>query len=122
MKKSTKAVLISGLVFPGLGHIFLRKYVAGLVLLCLAGGSIYTVANTAIGTALDVAREIESGNTAIDSGSISEMVAKRSQQAEQSMNVALWALMASWVVGIVDSYRIGRAQERLEESSVEKSP
>ena len=120
MKKSTKAVLISGLVFPGLGHIFLRRYVVGLVLLCLAGGAIYTVANTAIVTALDVAGEIESGSTALDSASISQLVTQRSQQAGQSTNVAAWVLMISWVIGIIDSYRVGRMQERREESSVER--
>jgi hypothetical protein len=120
MKRSTKAVLISGLVFPGLGHILLRKYVVGLLLLSLAGGSIYTVANTAIETALNVTREIESGRTAIDSASISQLVAQRSQQAKRPINVAVWVLMASWVIGIVDSYRVGRAQDRQEKSSVAK--
>jgi hypothetical protein len=111
MKRSTKAVLISGLVFPGLGHIFLRRYVVGFVLLCLAGGSIYTVAKTVIDTALDVAEEIESGSVAVDSGSMSQLVAQRSREAEKSTNVAVWVLMASWVIGIIDSYRVGRAQK-----------
>jgi hypothetical protein len=121
MKRSTKAVLISGLVFPGLGHVFLRRYLVGLVLLCLAGGSIYVVAKAAIDTALDVAGEIESGSIPIDSVSISQLVAQRSQQAEQSTNLAVWVLMASWVIGIVDSYRVGRAQERLEKSSAARN-
>ena len=120
MKRSTKAVLISGLVFPGLGHIFLRRYVVGFILLCLASGSIYIVAKTVFDTALDVAGEIESGSVAIDSGSMSQLVAKRSREAEQSTNVAVWVLMASWVIGIIDSYRVGRAQERLGESSAGK--
>ena len=120
MKRSTKAVLLSGLVFPGLGHIFLRKYVLGLALLSLAGGSIYTVARTVIDTALDVAGEIESGSLAINSGSISQLVAQRSREAGQSTTVAVWVLTASWVIGIIGSYRVGRSQERLEEPSVGK--
>jgi hypothetical protein len=118
MKRSTKAVLISGLVFPGLGHIFLRRYVVGLVLLCLAGGSIYYIAETVIDTALDVVGEIESGGMAIDSGSISQLVEERSEQTDRSASLAVWMLMACWVIGIIDSYRVGRAQERLNESSV----
>jgi hypothetical protein len=120
MKRSTKAALIAGLVFPGLGHLFFRRYVVAVLLLCLAGGSIYTVTKTAIDAALNVAGEIESGSIAIDSVSISQLVAQRSQQAEQSTNLAVWVLIASWVIGILDSYRVGRAQERLEESSVAK--
>jgi hypothetical protein len=120
MRRSTKAVLISGLVLPGLGHVFLRSYVVGLVLLCVAGWSIYSIATTAIGAALDVAREIESGSMAIDSASISQLVTQRSKQAEDSTNVPVLALLLSWVVGIIDSYRVGRAQDRLEKTPVKK--
>jgi uncharacterized membrane protein len=117
MKRSTKAALISGLVFPGLGHLILRRYVVGLVLLCLAGGSIYVIAETVIDTAFDIVGEIEGGGTAMDSSSISQLVEQRTQQTEQSTNLAVWVLMASWVIGIVDSYRVGRALERPEQSS-----
>lgn len=115
MRRSTKAALVSGLVFPGLGHILVRKYVFGLVLLCLAGWSVYAVAAGAIGTALDVAKEIESGSIVLDSETLSELVAQRSQRAEESTKVPLLVLLVTWVIGIVDSYRAGRAQERLEE-------
>ena len=42
MKRSTRAVLLSGLVFPGLGHIFLKQYLRGsiLVLIALATASV----------------------------------------------------------------------------------
>ena len=48
---------------------------------------------------------------------ISQLVEQRTQQTEQSTNLAVWVLMASWVIGIVDSYRVGRALERPEQSS-----
>jgi len=120
MKKPTKAALISALVFPGLGHIFLHRYIVGAALICLAAWSIYTVAETAIGTALEMAGELENGRLAIDVGSIRQLLAQRSQEAEQSTNLAVWVLVASWVIGIVDSYRVGRAQERLEKISLPK--
>ena len=120
MKKPTKAVLISGLVFPGLGHIYLRSYIVGVALVCLAAWSIYSVADTSIGIALDIAGEIENGGLALDSASIGQLAAQRSQEAEQSTNLAIWVFMASWVIGIVDSYRIGRRQERQEKMPVPK--
>jgi hypothetical protein len=120
MRRSTKAALISGLVLPGLGHVFLRKYLVGLVLLCLAGWSIYEVVITAVDTALDIASEIESGSVVLDSASLSQLVAQRSQYAEGSTNIPVWVLIASWVIGIADSYRVGRAQERQEGSPVVK--
>jgi hypothetical protein len=120
MKRSTKAALISGLVFPGLGHFFLRRYLVGLVLLCLAVGATYTIVDTVVETALEVVEEIENGSMAIDSASISQLVEQRSQQAEQSTDMAVWVLMVSWLIGVIDSYRVGRAQERQQESSETK--
>jgi len=120
MRRSTKAALISGLVFPGLGHVFLRKYVVGVVLLCLAGWSIYSVATTAIETALDVATEIESRGVAVDSVSIGQLVAQRLEKTEQSTNASMWVLLVTWLIGIADSYRVGRGQEQLEESRAAK--
>lgn len=115
MRKSTKAALISGLVFPGLGHVYLRKYLAGLVLLCLAGLPVYLITAATIDAALDVANEIQAGNVAPDSGAITKLVERRSQRAERSASIAEWVLLAVWLVGIVDSWRVGRAQERQEE-------
>lgn len=119
MKKSTKAVLLSGLVFPGLGHIYLRRFLFGIVLLCLAGVAIFTITETAVNTALEVVNEIEAGNVALDSQSITQLVEQRSRQAEQSTNIELWLFLSCWLFGIIDSYRIGSRQERTEELSGE---
>ena len=112
MTKSTKAALVSGLVFPGLGHIYLRRYVVGAIFVCLAGWSIYTIADSAIDTAIQIAGEIERGGVAIDSGSIGELVAQRSRETEESTGFAGWLLMASWIIAIIDAYRLGRADEQ----------
>lgn len=111
MKRSTKAALISGLIFPGLGHVFLQRYVVGLVLLVLAGGSIFLVASSAIGTALDMANEIAGGGVALDLEAITKLVAQRTQTAERSANVPMIVFLVSWMVGIFDSHRVGRSQE-----------
>jgi hypothetical protein len=33
MKKSSKAALLSGLIFPGIGHMVLKQYLRGSVLM-----------------------------------------------------------------------------------------
>ena len=117
MKKSTKAALISGLVFPGLGHLYIRKYIIGILLLATSGWAVYALTSTAIDIALEVVSEIERGNMAIDPATISQMVSKRSEETGQSTSVPTWLLLASWLIGIVDSYRAGRVQDQVEESA-----
>jgi len=112
MKKSTKAALLSGLVFPGLGHVYLRRYASGLVLLLLSGWATYSVTASSIDAAYDIADQIEAGTVAPDSGAIGQLIEQRSQQAGQATAIPGWVLLAAWLVGVVDSWRVGRAQER----------
>ncbi|MEJ2574560.1 MAG: hypothetical protein P8164_13405 [Gammaproteobacteria bacterium] len=112
MKRSIKAALISGLAFPGLGHIFLKKYLVGAVLLFAAGASVYSVSVTAIDTALSVAREIEAGEVSINEDAIGRLIEQKSQGSAKATNLSLVVLMLSWGIGVVDSYRVGKAKER----------
>lgn len=117
MKRSSKAALWSALVFPGLGHLFVRRYATGLVLLCLSGWSLYSVTTTVVDSAVALTGDIQAGGMAIESGAIGEVVVQRAQQAEQSAHIPMMVLTLCWVIGIADAYRVGRAQERAEEAS-----
>jgi TM2 domain-containing membrane protein YozV len=121
MKRSTKAALLSGLVFPGLGHIYLKRYVQGILLVFGAALAMYFVVSTAVHTALDVVEKIEGGGVSLDVKAINDLVSQQSRGTEQLTNIATIALLAFWVIGIADSYRVGRAQERAKEGSGEKT-
>jgi TM2 domain-containing membrane protein YozV len=117
MKRSIKAALLSGLVFPGLGHIYLRRYVQGILLGFGAALAIYFVVSTAVHTALDVAEKIEGGGVPLDVKAITDLVSQQSRGTAQLTNIATIALLAFWAIGIADSYRVGRAQERAEDGT-----
>jgi hypothetical protein len=110
--QSTKAALLSGLVFPGVGHLYLRRYVRGILIAGGAGVLLYFVVSVTMHTALAVIGNIQSGNVSPTVESISTLVSKQSQGNEGAMNIAMMALIALWLIGIVDSYREGRAREQ----------
>lgn len=112
MNRSTKAALLSGLVFPGLGQIYLRRYVRGALLVFCAGLALYVILSTAIDAALDVVAKMEGGEVPADVGAISELVRKESLETGQTTSIATIGLFLSWLFGIVDAYRIGQAQGR----------
>jgi hypothetical protein len=115
MRRSTKAALLSGLVFPGMGHLYLRQYVRGILFAGGAGALLYFIVSVAMSTAFDVMGKIQSGDVPQDVESISELVSKQLQGEEESTNIASMALIALWVIGIADSYREGRAREQTSE-------
>ncbi|MCG6862798.1 MAG: hypothetical protein LJE70_16200 [Chromatiaceae bacterium] len=111
MRRSIKAALLSGLVFPGAGHLYLRQYVRGVLFAAAAGALFYFVVSVAMNTAFDVAEKIQSGRVPLNVESISTLVSQRSGGSEGSTNIATLAFIALWLLGIADSYRQGRAQD-----------
>ena len=114
MKKATKAALLSGLVFPGVGHLYLRRWVTGIVLSGVAAYSFYTIVAVVLRVTREVARQVETGAVAADVGSLTAVVAQQLSGSEQAINVARMAYLACWILGIVGAYLQGRLQDRRE--------
>lgn len=111
MKKQTKAVLLSALVFPGIGHLVLKKRLHGAVLAGAAFASLYFLISKSVEKAFEVVDKIQSGEVLPDAATISELVASQTTGTETLLlRVATAVLVISWIIGIVDSYRVGRAQ------------
>ncbi len=113
MKKSTKAALLSALVFPGLGHIYLKKYLPGLVLAGASFAALYYLIADATDKAFEIVDKLQSGDAPADIDSITAMLSQQPAGADaQLLNVATIALVICWLVGIVDSYRVGSAADK----------
>lgn len=114
MKKSTKAVLLSGLVLPGLGQLYLKRWVSGLVLSGAAVYAVYFIVSIVVTTALDLTKKIESGVIPDDIETVSRLVTQQLSGSEHSTNLAMMAFGASWVIGIIGAYWCGRSQDKIE--------
>src|SRR5215813_4856949 len=112
MKYSMKAALLSGLVFPGVGHLYLKRYLRGALLAGGAAAAAFFLVSVAVNSALDIADKIQGGDVPANAEAIAEMVSKASKSNERSTDIATAILIALWVIGIVDSYREGRAKDR----------
>jgi len=112
MKTSTKAALLSGLVFPGAGHFYLKRYLPGVLLALAASVAVYLVTSYAVQTALDIVEQIESGSVQPDIATITTLVTEKMHQTEEATNHLTIAFIALWLIGIFDSYRIGKAVEK----------
>ena len=113
MKKSAKATLLSGLVFPGIGHIVLKQYLRGSILILFALIATSVIINVALKRALTVVDRINSGEIPIDSETITELVSNSASGTDSLVvNISLIVFGTCWLVGIVDSYRIGITQDK----------
>jgi len=112
MKPSAKAALLSGLVFPGAGHIYLKRYATGIVLVVIAVIATYSLIADAVHVAFAISDKIANGDVPLDVNTITNMVEQQSQQVVTSSTIATYTLGLSWLIGLVDSYRVGSMQER----------
>ena len=113
MKRSSKAALLSGLIFPGIGHMVLKKYLHGSVLMLATLAALSVIVTRVFQRALTIVDRINSGDIPVDTGAIAEMVSNSTSGAVSSIeNIAVIFLGSCWLVGIIDSYRLGVAQEK----------
>ena len=115
MKKSIKAALLSALVFPGAGHIYLKKYKSSVILIGASLFGLYYIISNVVEKSLQIVEKIQSGVVPLNATTVSELLSKQTSGAEaQLLDVATVVIIVCWLVGIIDSYRVGGAQGKNE--------
>lgn len=117
MNNSLKGALLSGLLFPGLGQIFLKRYKRGIVLMITVLSSLCVIIMRTIQIASTILEKIWSEGGVIDIGTISNAVTRAATSSDsQIISFSLVLVIICWIVGVVDAYRIGK-QKDLEEQA-----
>jgi hypothetical protein len=117
MKNSMKGALLSGLVFPGLGQIALKRYWRGFALMLVVMAGLYIMIVTAVQQAYIILDSIEAEGGMPDSDTISQAAAQAAAASDSPMITAVSVLLlVCWIVGIIDAWRIGKRKD-LEEQS-----
>lgn len=111
MTKSIKAALLSTLVFPGAGHFFLKRHIRGIILTVATIASLYFLISGVVEKALQITDKIQRGQVQLDIAAITELVSAQPTGSEV-ITIASYVLMIAWLIGIIDSYRIGRIQDK----------
>lgn len=121
MKKSTKAALLSALIFPGMGHLSLKKYIPAVILAGASFVSIYYTMSRSVETALQMVEKIQTDYGQPD---LAAIIDSASQQPAGSnaylIDIATTVFVLCWLIGIIDSYRIGRLQDKNDSASVNR--
>jgi len=113
MKRSSKAALLSGLVFPGLGQISLKKYLRGFALVAASLAALSVIVTTAYQQAQLIVDQMASGQIPLDAGAIAQAFSDSGNTTTGLIDdIALYVLVACWIVGIVDACRLGAAHDK----------
>jgi hypothetical protein len=112
MNKSVKASLLSALVFPGSGHFFLKKLIPGALLAIIAIVCLYVITVATVEVAQEISTKIQTGEIPLDVSEITAALSKQQTDSADMVNVSTYLFVICWIIGIIDSFRIGRSQDK----------
>jgi hypothetical protein len=108
MDRSLKAALLSGLVFPGVGQIFLKRPLRALLFVVPAVLAAVYFSSAVLEPVFAIASEITSGSMVLDPFLIQQRI-EQSHIDTGMMNLASLVMIVAWIAGTVDAWRLGRA-------------
>lgn len=106
VSRSSTAVLLSALVLPGAGHLYLKHAARGMALIAVSLACLWAIVERAVQQASIVLDRLEAGDVALDAGRIADLVAQTS--GSLGSGIATYVLIGCWLAGMVDAYRLGR--------------
>ncbi|MDA3884091.1 MAG: hypothetical protein PF638_00680 [Candidatus Delongbacteria bacterium] len=116
MTKSKRAALLSALVIPGAGHLFLKKRIRGFAFIGLSIMSLYFIISKLLERAYSILEKIEKGEVQPNIVAIMDMVSKQpTGQEAKIISIATYILIITWIISIIDSYRIGKKIQKEKE-------
>jgi len=112
MKRTTVAVLLSTLVIPGAGHVYLKKHLRGIALIIVALSAVSFLLVKASQKALAISDKIIAGEVPLDMLAISAQIQNASNSPDaQLINIVTWVFFSCWLIAAVDAYRLARKLE-----------
>ena len=120
MKQATKGALLSGLVYPGTGQLFLGRMICGLAFIVLVtlslGILIYRIA-IRIYLIMDQMLLMRANNT-LDYRKLIDLLNRAGYTNWDVELISLIVVVCCWVVSIVHAYYLGLNAERRQKSEV----
>ena len=109
MNQSTKAALLSGLVFPGVGQISVGHVKRGWFIIAAVCLYLYLIISEIIHKMYSAIAKMQESGTVMDTEAISKMTSGVITFSDNTyLNVVLVLLIVTWVVSVIDAYLLGK--------------
>ena len=112
MSRSTTAVVLSALVLPGAGQLYLKHVWRGMALIGVSLGCLWIIVIQAMQQASAVLVELETEEGLLDATRIADVASQATSGAgSAAVSMATLVLIVCWVAGIIDAYRLGNRKD-----------
>ncbi|QYJ86567.1 hypothetical protein K0I73_02080 [Shewanella mesophila] len=117
MNNAVIAALMSAFICPGSGHFYLKRYNMGTLISCISLSGLVYLLYQAVERAQAISDRILSGEIPLDFNIIYQHITQ-APPGDNGLwiNVATFAFIAAWVVGVIDAYRLGKQLDKQQAS------
>ena len=112
MSKALKALLLSALIFPGLGHLVINRPMRTIVFAGISMVCIFNVVAFISAISEKVLGEVESGVMPADPNLISERIHAEMAAGGDTASMMLVLFGVVWLIALVDAYRQGKKLDK----------
>ena len=104
---------MSGLLFPGLGQVVLRRYRRGMAFIFTVSIILLVIVVKAVQQAFTILEKIEAEGGVISMNTITNAVIQASTPSESlTFKILLLLLILIWVMAVIDGYRVGKKKDK----------
>ncbi|MFZ1986851.1 MAG: hypothetical protein WAU91_20740 [Desulfatitalea sp.] len=113
MTYAFKGLLLSGLVYPGLGQIILKRCLRGVAFILAATLGLVTVVVQAARMALTILEKIDLNRGVVGPDQILQVTHQAMAEANTILyKLAIALIICSWIYSAVDAFLLGRCMDR----------
>ena len=113
MSNALKALLLSALICPGAGHLYLKSYPKAITFLMVVIGSLGIMVRQALISAQRIIENLQVQDGVLDIHHMISLVENNIQHSDnQLVMAASYCLVISWLVAAIDAYRLGNNIKR----------
>ena len=105
MTKSTKALLLSAFVYPGVGQLLLKRYYLGTGFIVVTTIGLYFILANTFKIANQIIERVQSGEQAPDFSTLLSLI---SQHDSNQLNNAFTVMVIAWLASLIHIYLIGK--------------
>lgn len=112
MRQPFTAALLSALVFPGVGQMYLQRLARGLAFLLPCGLLATYLSMGILGPVLGLAREVMAGTLSMDPLALQARLDQQGGLMTPGLALLALALAVAWLWSVIDAYRLGDQRGR----------
>ena len=115
MKESTRGLLLSGLVYPGLGQLVLGKVTTGVLFMLLTTAAFFVFIYRIVQRGVRVIDEILPllANNKIDVNTLNEQLSRDYAGGWGAETISLIGIAGCWLAAMVHAYFVGKKMDQL---------